>query len=73
MATDANESIDWNVTISDTDCSMQPESMFENTSSGWTIVDQYGWTIERGRSTSMRANADPELVRQRLRQLGGAR
>ena len=32
-----------------------------------------GRTIERGRSTSMRANADPELVRQRLRQLGGAR
>ncbi|MBN56025.1 MAG: hypothetical protein CMA79_06305, partial [Euryarchaeota archaeon] len=42
VATDANESIDWNVTISDTDCSLQPESMlWQNTSSGWTIVDQY--------------------------------
>ena len=42
VATGATESIDWNVTISDTDCSMQPESMlWQNTSSGWTIVDQY--------------------------------
>ena len=42
VATGTDESIDWNVTISDTDCSLQPESMlWQNTSSGWTIVDQY--------------------------------
>ena len=42
VATGTEEAIDWNVSISDTDCTLQPEAMlWENTSSGWTVVDQY--------------------------------
>ena len=42
VATGTDEAIDWNVSISATDCTLQPESMlWENTSSGWTVIDQY--------------------------------
>ena len=41
-ATGSDESIGWNVTVTEFDCTLQPEALlWQNTTTGWTIIDQY--------------------------------